>query len=163
MTLEDTKAYLRLESVEEDALVGGLLDTATGVAEAFIGSALVRRDFTETLLPGEGWQRLRHAPVTAITAVTDGAAATLPAGSCAIDIDAQGDGWVRTGAQAVRVTYTAGLAAAADGVPAPIAQGVIRLAAHLYEHRDDAAVPPAAVAALWRPFRRLRLAGGARA
>ena len=43
----------------------------------------------------------------------------------------------------------------------PIRQGVIRLAAHLFTHRDaaDEGAPPAAVAALWRPWRRMRLAG----
>lgn len=37
--------------------------------------------------------------------------------------------------------------------------GILRLAAHHYRERDDARLdtPPAAVAALWRPFRRLRL------
>jgi hypothetical protein len=38
---------------------------------------------------------------------------------------------------------------------------VLRLAAHFYTYRTDAgaqAEPPAAVAALWRPWRRLRLA-----
>ncbi len=45
-------------------------------------------------------------------------------------------------------------------VPAPLRQGVVRLAGHLHAHRDetDAAGPPAAVTALWRPFRRMRLA-----
>jgi hypothetical protein len=36
-----------------------------------------------------------------------------------------------------------------------VAQGVVLLAAHLFEHRGDGATPPAAVAALWRPYRRL--------
>ena len=40
---------------------------------------------------------------------------------------------------------------------APVAQGVAMLAAHLFDHRESDAVPPAAVAALWRPYRRLRL------
>ena len=44
-----------------------------------------------------------------------------------------------------------------DAVPAPVAQGVAMLAAHLFDHRESDALPPAAVAALWRPYRRMRL------
>ena len=53
--------------------------------------------------------------------------------------------------------YTAGLAADWAGLPAPIAQGVVRLIGHLYAERDGGP-PPAAVTALWRPYRRLMLA-----
>ena len=45
-------------------------------------------------------------------------------------------------------------------VPQAVRHGVIRLAAHLYRQRDtegDSTTPPIAVAALWRPWRRLRL------
>ena len=44
-------------------------------------------------------------------------------------------------------------------VAAPLREGIIRFAAHLYRDRDGASErePPAAVAALWRPWRALRL------
>jgi hypothetical protein len=46
-----------------------------------------------------------------------------------------------------------------NGVPEPIRQGVLRLVAHMFTDRDgDGGEPPAAVTALWRPYRRLRLA-----
>ena len=51
----------------------------------------------------------------------------------------------------------------AAAIPAPVLQGVVLLAVHLFEHRDGAAAPPAAVAALWRPYRRLRLLGEGKA
>ncbi|MEG3172908.1 head-tail connector protein [Sphingomonas sp. ZB1N12] len=47
-----------------------------------------------------------------------------------------------------------------DTVPAPIAQGVAMLVAHLFDHRESDVAPPAAVAALWRPYRRMRLGVG---
>ena len=50
-----------------------------------------------------------------------------------------------------------GAAESWDAVPAPVAQGVAMLAAHLFDHRESDALPPAAVAALWRPYRRMRL------
>ena len=164
MTLEDAKAYLRLESGGEDALVARLVGSAVALCEAYLGAPLVERDVVETIAPGAGWRRLGNAPVVAITEVADAGGVALPADAYAIDIDARGDGWVRVaGGARVRVTYRAGLAVAAEAVPAAIAQGVIRLAAHLYAARDGDAAPPAAVAALWRPYRRLRLGGGGRA
>ena len=46
-----------------------------------------------------------------------------------------------------------------NGVPEPIRQGVLRLVAYLFTSRDGAGGdPPAAVTALWRPYRRMRLA-----
>ena len=88
----------------------------------------------------------------------------MPAGAYEIDIDAQGDGWVRvTDAEARRVkaTYRAGLAATWADVPEPLRQGVVRLAAHFYTGRDKGgdAGPPAAVTALWRPWRRMPFGG----
>lgn len=162
MTVDEVKSYLRLETAAEDAVIARLLGSAQGLCEAFLGQVLVAREVVEVLPAGGSWQRLSAAPVAAITRVerigADGAAQLLGVGDYAIDIDPGGDGWVRaSGSGRVRVTYRAGLASDAVGVPAAIGQGVVRLAAHLYAHRDDAGAPPAAVAALWRPFRRLRL------
>jgi uncharacterized phiE125 gp8 family phage protein len=158
MTLEEAKAYLRLETGQEDALIAGLVASATGVAEAYLGMPLIRRETADVLAADGRWRRLRTAPVHAITAVTDAEGAPLPARAYAIDIDPAGEGWVRaSGAGRARVTYVAGGSASAAEVPPAIAQGVIRLTAHLYANRDEAAPPPAAVAALWRPHRRLRL------
>jgi hypothetical protein len=53
----------------------------------------------------------------------------------------------------------AGKAADWNGIQEPLRQGIVRMAAHLYTHRDgeDGRGPPAAVTALWLPYRRLRL------
>ena len=43
-------------------------------------------------------------------------------------------------------------------LPEPVRHGLMRLAAHMYASRDSAlSEPPAAVTALWRPYRRVRL------
>ena len=45
-----------------------------------------------------------------------------------------------------------------DDLDAPLRHGIVRLAAHQYRERDEgAAVLPAAVIALWRPYRMVRL------
>jgi hypothetical protein len=43
-----------------------------------------------------------------------------------------------------------------DAVPAPVRQGIAMLVQHLFDDRGGS-VPPAAVAALWRPYRAARL------
>lgn len=170
---DEAKAFLRIETAGEDALVARLATSAAELCESFTGQALLARGFSETLpvdpvSPGAGvWMRLARTPVRAISTVetltSDGVAATLPVDAYAVDIDASGDGWVRVtqpgDARRVRVTYEAGLAADWPALPAALRQGMARLTAHLFTHRDGAtdAGPPAAVTALWRPWRRMRL------
>jgi len=165
--IEQVKAYLRIAGSDEDALLAGLVRTASELCEGFTRMALIEREVEETVAARPAWTRLEIAPVRAILAVAsaaaDGPAIPLAADAFAIDIDSAGDGWVRllrtAGAARVAVRYRAGRAADWNGVPEPLRQGVVRMAAHLYTHRDreDGRGPPAAVAALWLPYRRLRL------
>lgn len=171
--LAQAKAMLRAGDGSEDALIETMLASAAGLCERFTGQALIARGFRQLLgEPGEtwrrnrGWTRLGRTPVRGITgveALDENAAATVLApADYAVDIDASGDGWVRAAAPGgrIRVAFEAGLAAGWDGIPAPLHHGILRLAAHLYMFRGDAgaaAEPPAAVTALWRPYRRLRL------
>lgn len=165
--LGEAKAYLRIEEDQEDEALGGFIRSAAGIAEGFLAEAQIIRSFRETIAAGREWRRLGRTPVRAITAVealaADGTAALLPVDAYAIDIDAYGDGWVRL-AQPVEekrliVTYQAGRASGWAGIDEPIRQGMIRLVAHLYSHRDgaDDRGPPSAIAALWRPYRRMRI------
>ncbi|HYJ81866.1 MAG TPA: hypothetical protein VEW26_03355 [Allosphingosinicella sp.] len=163
------KAYLRVERADEDGLIGGLAAAAAELCEGFTGRALLTRGFVETVPASRAWQRLGRAPVRAITSVealpADGPAQALASGAYGIDIDSGGDGWVRLtdagDVRRIRVGYQAGLADAWSELPAAIRQGIVRLAAHFYTNRAaEAPRPaelPAAVAALWRPFRRFRL------
>src|SRR3546814_2145352 len=92
--------------------------------------------------------------------VENDAGEPVSADNHAIDIDANGDGWVRMSSgptTTIRVRYQAGMAADWNGVPEPLRQGIVRLVAHMHLHRDGDQSPPAAVAALWRPWRRMRL------
>jgi len=85
----------------------------------------------------------------------------MPIENYAVDIDGDGLGWVRVlqRGEAVRVVVrcTAGVAATWEALPAPLAQGAAALIAHLFDDRAGTAQPPASVAALWRPWRRMRL------
>ena len=161
------KAYLRIGHAEDDSPTQEAALAAFNLCEAFIGQLLIARNCTEIIEASGTWVRLRRSPVAAITAVDqileEGTPSPLAADLYAMDIDVTGDGWVRVAGNGVfkraRVHYRAGLAADWESAPAGLRQGVVRLAAHLFAQRDAgaASAPPAAVTALWRPWRRVRL------
>ena len=161
ISLAECKAYLRLERDDEDAVLAGLIRTATGLCEAFIGQWLMARETEQRLSCSAEWQLLRAVPVVTVLAVRDGET-VLPAEAFDVDIAVSGESWVRlmgAGLTAPVVRYRAGLAESWNEVPDPLRQGLVRLVAHLFSHRDaaDAGPPPTAVVAMWRPWRRMRL------
>jgi uncharacterized phiE125 gp8 family phage protein len=166
VTMNEAQAYVRIETGEEEAVLAGLIRTASALCESFLNQVVLAREFSAQLPVNGRWERLAVTPVRSITSIETideaDVASPVASGSYEVDIDFNGDGWVRvsnTGATRVRVTGTAGLAVDENGVPEPIRQGVLRLVAHLFASRDGAGGdPPAAVTALWRPYRRMRLA-----
>ena len=166
VTMSEAQAYVRIETGEEEAVLAGLIRTASALCESFVNQVVVARQFAVELPASGRWERIAVTPVRSVTSVeavdSAGAAAPLASGSYEVDIDFNGDGWVRvptSGPTRVRVSGTAGIAADENGVPEAIRQGVLRLVAHLFASRDGpGGEPPAAVTALWRPYRRMRLA-----
>ncbi len=162
------KTYLRIEQDDEDAALAALAASAISHSENYLGQVLIERDVVERLPVSDRWQRLGASPVRTIAGVTGsletGASFTLASDAFAVDIDSNGDGWVRitTPGAAVRtdVAYRAGLRTVWEDLPEALLLGILRLAGHLHANRDrsDDTGPPAAVAALLRPWRRMRLA-----
>lgn len=165
--LDAAKTYLRIDGEDEDSAMAALLSTAMEQCETFTGVALIRRAMTETLSPGGAWQLLTAEPVRAVTSVQglalDGTTVALNASVYEIDIDADLRGRLRFLQPVVQsrvvVTVEAGLSANWAGLPESLRQGIVRLVAHYHTHREraDELGPPAAVAALWRSWRRVRL------
>lgn len=168
--LTELKAWLGISRSADDAELVALLRTGLEICEGFIGAMPLQSGCEETLNAAADWQVLSARPVRAITALAaldmTGARTALAATDYEFDIDAEGVGRVRLrrpiDQTRVVVTYSAGLAADWAGLPDAIRHGVIRLCAHQHRGRDDerkaAPGPPAVVAALWRPWRRMRLA-----
>lgn len=165
--LDDIRAYLRIESDAEDPLLAALASAAIRHCEQFTGQIFLRRAITERLNTSSAWQRLGATPVTAITGVTgipaEGAAFALAPENYAIDLDLNHDGWVRVtqpgSAGRIDVSYQAGIAALWHDLPEVLRLAAMRLLGHLHAYRDESEDkgPPAAVAALLRPWRRMRL------
>lgn len=164
VSLSEAQAFARVETGEEEAVLAGLVRSASALAEAFLNRVVIAREFTVDVAGSGNWERLPLTPVRSINSVvavdSSGAETVLQSGDYAVDIDPAGDGWVKTSKSSrVRVTGSAGMAIDENGVPEPVRQGVLRLVAHLFTARDgEGGEPPAAVTALWRPYRRLRLA-----
>ena len=160
--LAECKAALRLERDDEDAVLAGNIRTAMALCEAFIGQWLMEREGEQRLACDLAWQKLQASPVQAITGVFQAGEALATGWES--DIGADGTGWVRLiglppASQGMVVRFRAGLGADWNTVPEPLRAGIVRLVSHLFSHRDaaDAGPPPAAVAALWRPWRRRQL------
>jgi uncharacterized phiE125 gp8 family phage protein len=167
VALAELKAFLRISVSDEDALLAGLVRAAADLCEAFTGRALIDRAVEEMVAASTVRTRLGLGPVRAIASVAAideaGSATDLAPEAYSAEIDAGGEGWVRllrTGdAQRLRVGYRIGMAQDWNGVPEMLRHGIIRLAAQYYQQRGEAEERdvPAAVTALWRPWRRLRL------
>lgn len=166
--LAELKDWLGITIASEDATLTAQLRAALETCEAFTGTMPLVAECEELLPVGSEWQKVEVKPILAITAVegisTDGTRTALPTSAYAIDFRADGTGWVRVLdpglANRIAVRVSAGLAQTWSALPDGLRHGVVRLAAHQYRQResgDKGPVPPAAVAALWRPWRGPRL------
>ena len=115
-----------------------------------------------------GWHQLVTRPVRSLDGLSgvgaDGSRVAFVIGNYEARIDAEGGCCVRViePAQFVRAvaSLTVGIATDWSHLPVPLRHGIIRLAAHQHRTRETPgadALPPSSVAALWRPWRRVRL------
>lgn len=167
VTLNEARSWLRLGATIDDAVIAGLVRAATNICEMFVGRWLIVRA-GEAIVPAARNVRLSARPVVAVDTVAlilpDGGEQPLGAdeyrvtiardGTAAITIHDPGEAvWLR-------IAFRAGMAATPNGVPEAVRQGIVRMTQHLHDARDGAgAAPPAAIAALWQPWRRLTLGG----
>ncbi|TCD06848.1 hypothetical protein EYB45_04005 [Erythrobacteraceae bacterium CFH 75059] len=166
--LAELKSWLAVTTAGEDDLLEAQLRAALDACEAFTGVMPLRQTCTETLPARAGWSRLATRPVQGVASVhgldASGAAVALAGPEVRVRIGAGGEAAVRLlrphdGIDRLVVRCSAGLAATWPEVPGALRQGIVRLAAHLHHARGTAgdSAPPAAVTALWRPWRHLRL------
>ncbi len=167
--LAELKEWLGITTAGDDAALGALLRSGLEMCEDFTATMPLVQACEELLPASTEWQQLATRPVQAITALqgvpAEGARFALPTANYAIELDADGGGRVRVmnpgAAGRIAVRFTAGLASDWISLPDALRHGVLRFAAYQYRTREDngaSGSPPAAVAALWRPWRRLRLA-----
>lgn len=166
--LAELKDWLGITTAIDDGPLSALLRAALELCEDFTGRIPLQATCEEVLCVSGEWQRLSTRPVQAIVLVegipAEGPRFALASDAYEIDLDADGGGLVRVLNQGtagrIAVRFIAGIAADWASLPETLRHGAIRLAAHQHRAREQdgpGPVPPAAVAALWRPWRRMRL------
>ncbi len=159
ITLAEAKLFLRLDDDAEDALVSDLIRAARASVERATGRSLILQEWQYTLY-GTAPARLvlPRGPVSALVSVATLQADLSETALAAEHYQQQGNELrflqlpVHHG---VRIAYRAGAASAA-AVDEPLRHAVRALVLHLYEARDDTALP-SSVAALLAPYRTLSL------
>lgn len=177
------KDHLRLGTgFADDAVQDGVLESylraAMAAIEARTGKVLIARSFSWTL---SAWrdlsaQALPVAPVTSITSLTindrQGRAEVIAPERYYLEPDMHRPRLVASGfclpaipvGGTAVIVFEAGFSASFDGLPADLRQAMLLLAAHYYEHRNDASSEkgemPYGTTALIERYRNVRLFGG---
>ncbi|MBX7494444.1 hypothetical protein K3172_01085 [Qipengyuania sp. 6B39] len=164
--LAELKTWLAISGTRDDAVLLDLLAAATLVCESFTGLVPLKSTVTETLPATGEWQALHTRPFVgpgiAEGIAADGTRRMLDPADYAVELCSDGGRFRLTASipvPQVAVTFDLGLAEDWAALDSGLRHGIVRCAAHQYRERDrggDTALP-AAVAALWRPWRRLRL------
>ncbi len=145
VSLAEAKAWCRIDSADEDALVEALITTARLQVESATGRALVTQSWRLTLHAAPQLVVLPIVPVIALTAAPDGAELQ----GDAVRLSQAGDD--------VTIDFDAGYGTAAD-VPADLKQAVLALVAYWYVNRDvGGESAPAGFARLIAGYTRVRL------
>lgn len=179
VSLDDAKAYLRLDSDDEDALVTTLVTAARLHVEGTTGRALLTQSWRLVLddWPSVGLLRLPVGPLQSLTAITaydiNGDPVTLSTDGALWDAQAApsllylpagfGDGVVLRPFQAIEIDYVAGYGTDPADVPATLRQALLLLVAYWFENRDavvlagSGSVIPSGFDQLVGPYRSIRL------
>jgi uncharacterized phiE125 gp8 family phage protein len=175
LTLAEAKAWLRLDSQAEDALVSALIGAARLAVEAASGRRLITQTWrlVRDAWPPDGVIRVPVRPFAGVVGlrVIDAAGAPIIVAPSLYAADiAREPGEIRlVGAppqpgratSGIEIDVTAGYGPQPQDVPEPLRQAVRLLVARWFENRGDGVMSPdhlpAEVAALIAPFRRARL------
>jgi uncharacterized phiE125 gp8 family phage protein len=174
LSLDEAKAFLRVEHNDDDETVAALIAGARLHVEAQTRRALITQTWrlVRDAWPPSGRVAVRPAPLQALTAARvydedgtareiDPQAFVLDAGASALAFAVWAVPVPGRAAAGIELDIRVGYGDAAADVPEPLRQAVRLLVAHWYEHRGlvaaDAALLPATVAALLAPYRMLSL------
>jgi uncharacterized phiE125 gp8 family phage protein len=175
VTLEEAKAFARIDGTADDAVVTAMIRAARMEIESRTGRALVTQGWriVRDGVPRGGVVRLAPAPVQSVSAVTvygeSGAPQVVPATDYQVDTASSPGrlcfktGWTSRAVNGLEIDLVAGYGPPA-AVPAPLKHAVLMLVAYWYEQREAAVAGAVAgpvangVVALCAPYRLARLA-----
>jgi uncharacterized phiE125 gp8 family phage protein len=179
VSLDEAKAWLRLDSNDEDALLSALIVSARLTLESYTRRFYVTQSWRMTLdlWPSATMSRKTFsvplAPMQGVTAIrlydADEVAQSVDVGAYRASAASERGRIVfreppaQPGrcADGVEIDIVAGYGDAAHDTPEPLRRAILALVAHWHENRGDvgeaAARLPALVGALARPYRRERV------
>ncbi|MEM1307260.1 MAG: head-tail connector protein [Pseudomonadota bacterium] len=171
VTLAEAKAFLRVDTNDEDTFVESLITTSRLHIEAALGLALITQSWRLVVPTRAAPVAIPLHPVAAVTAVhvRDGESVEteVSLSDVSVDLDVR-PACVQVPAVGVAadktvVAFDAGFGPMAADVPAPIRQALLQLIAHWFENREPitfgttGARIPDTVSALLAPYRQVRL------
>jgi len=175
LSLAEAKAFLRVETADDDPLIAALISAARLHVETRTGLALITQSWRMVLdcWPANGRIAGRPAPLQALAAARvldfDGQSRTIDTQAFVVDPSTSTLSFVPWAlpmptriAAGIELDIDTGFGDAASDVPEPLRQAIRLLVAHWYENRAPvagavAAVAPANAAALIAPYRMLPL------
>ncbi|MBP1850911.1 head-tail connector protein [Rhizobium halophytocola] len=153
VTLAEAKAHMRIDGVEEDALVGALISIATRHLERMAGIALITQRYRLYLdcWPISGIVRIDHGPVMRVDAVTvyDAAGAASPAALSGHYLDGASRParlWLSErpapgrALNGIEIDFTAGFGETGAEVPDELKRAILMHVALMFAYRG--VVPP---------------------
>ena len=159
VTISEVRTHLNIPASDtsHDTELQGFMDAAQVIIENIVGS-VVQTTYTETYDGGNSYIEFRHKPVFSITSVSEYQGSTLTAVAVATNpalattpsytfdsfmnrvVRRNAGGWESyfpLGANAIAITYVAGLAS----VPANVRLAALELIRHLYQQTQQGGRP----------------------
>jgi uncharacterized phiE125 gp8 family phage protein len=170
LSLNEAKAFLRVEHVAEDELIASLVKAARMAVEMATRRALIAQGFRIVLDAWPAGDRI-PSPISPLRALTgarvraaNGSATDLNLAAFTLDTASSPGvvyfdrGLVSEPGQpiaGIEIEVTAGYGEDASSLPEPLRQAIRLLTAHYYAHRDriESSELPDAVRALLAPYR----------
>ncbi|MEQ8772655.1 MAG: hypothetical protein RIC51_07445 [Erythrobacter sp.] len=170
----ELRSWLGISREADDAMLVDLLEASHALCESFTGQMPLIQTAEEQFPFLAGPCQLSVRPVRSLVSIDeisgDGSRSPLDASDYDLTIETDGIAQIefssRGDGRPLAISVQAGIAQEWASLPAPLRQGMIRLAAHHFRERDRPAqtkyeslgiAAPASVTALWRPWRRARL------
>lgn len=159
ITLEEAKLHLKIDIVDDDALITALISTAREMAEHESGQIFITKTIELVYDSAPNSIEIPHRPlqeVMKIETVSD-AGVKSEVSNTLYDVDTSGQilpGRVRLKEgctwpdhrdfASFIITIKAGYGDTADDVPTPIKQAILQTIGHLYENRESQEIPAGA-------------------
>ena len=164
--LAELKRWLSIGTAREDELLTELIAGALALCERFTGTVPFKCEVRETMLSAAVSHRLSATPCISLidaTAIDGLDARLLTADDYSLTFEADGCATFTLAGEIpearLELRYYAGAASEWEDLDEGLRHGVIRHAAHSFRERErgEPGQLPASIAALWRPWRKLRL------